>query len=84
MRFTVLWKPDAENKLIRLWMESADRQSVRNAADEIDRLLANDPLAEGESRSVDIRVLFVEPLAVFYAVREQDRIVEVARVWRIS
>ncbi len=84
MKFTVLWKPDAENKLIQLWMEFADRLAVRNAADEIDRLLANDPNEQGESRSGGVRILIVEPLAVFYAVREQDRIVDVARVSRTS
>ncbi len=84
MRFTVIWKPNAENQLIRLWMGAADRLAVRKAADEIERLLANDPMGQGESRSRDVRILFVEPLAVFYAVREQDCIVDVARVWSIS
>jgi len=83
MRFTVVWKPDAENKLIRLWLDATDRGSIRRAADEIDRLLADDPARQGESRSTNVRILFVDPLVVVFAVRELDRIVEVVCVWRI-
>ena len=81
MTYTVLWKSDAEDQLARLWMDAENRNAVRRAADKIDQLLGDDPLKQGESRSAGVRVMFVDPLAVFYQVQEQDRTVWVARVW---
>jgi len=82
MTYTVLWKPAAEQQLARLWTEATNRGAVAAAADQIDALLARDPLNEGESRSPPTRILIVLPLAVNFRVREQDRIVQVQAVWR--
>ncbi len=82
MRYTVLWRPSAEQDLAEIWMKAADRQAVASAADRIDRLLAQDPVSQGESRSGDIRVLLVEPLGVYFDVEADDRRVWVFAVWR--
>jgi hypothetical protein len=64
MIYTVIWKPLAEDKLASIWIAAQDRQAIRKAADEIDRLLRIDPESRGESRSGLERVLIVEPLVV--------------------
>lgn len=81
MNYTVVWKPAAEEELARLWTEAADRNAVSAAADQIDRLLHSRPKEEGESRSGAMRVMFIDPLGVFFHVSEPDRVVSVVRVW---
>jgi plasmid stabilization system protein ParE len=76
----VLWKPAAEQELARIWTGAANRNAVSAAAEEIDRLLRADPLKQGESRSGAMRVLFIDPLGIFFHVAESDRIVSVVRV----
>ncbi|MBC7855311.1 MAG: hypothetical protein IAF94_17930, partial [Pirellulaceae bacterium] len=46
MKYTVIWEPDAANELARLWLDSTDRQTVADAANEIDRLLSENPYDE--------------------------------------
>jgi hypothetical protein len=83
MNFTVVYKPSAEAMLAHLWNTASDRGAVARSANHIDALLRRDPLSQGESRSGDVRVLFVPPLAVHFKVREPDRIVEVLKVWLV-
>jgi hypothetical protein len=83
MRYTVVYKPSAEQELAQSWMAAPDRQAVTEAANRVDALLATDPLGCGESRSGATRVLFEPPLMVFYEVREEDRLVEVLKVRRV-
>ena len=82
MKYTVAWKPSAEKELARLWLAAPDRTAVSAAANRIDALLGSNPGAQGESRSGATRILFMSPLAVFYEVSEQDRFVDVLKVWR--
>jgi hypothetical protein len=81
MTYTVLWKPDAEDELARLWTGAADRDAVTKSADWIDAALHRDPRSKGESRTGDIRILVVPPLAVRFEVRDADRTVYVLQVW---
>ena len=83
MTFTVIWRPEAERTLARLWNGAPDRQAVTDAADTIDILLRTDPLEVGESRVVNTRILTVLPLSVYYDVHEDDRLVAVWAVWRV-
>jgi hypothetical protein len=50
MTFTVTYKPSAENELVDLWINAADRQSVADAANRIDTVLGVNPHLHGESR----------------------------------
>jgi plasmid stabilization system protein ParE len=81
VRFTVVWLPPAESELMLIWTSSANRGEVTRAADRIDRLLAQNPSQEGESREQDLRVSFQTPLGVLFRVRPDDCIVEVIHVW---
>ena len=83
MTFTVIWSPKAKGTLAQLWNDAPGRQAVTEAADAIDVLLRTDPLDVGESRVANIRILTVFPLAVYYDVREADRLVSVWAVWRV-
>jgi hypothetical protein len=83
MTFTVVWRPEAERVLAALWNTAPDRQSLTDAADAIDILLRSEPLGVGESRVVNIRILTVFPLSVYYDVHEDDRLVAVWAVWRV-
>jgi hypothetical protein len=79
--FTVRWKRTALDALADLWLEADDRESVTAAVTEIDRTIARDPHSAGESRSEQIRVLFVPPLGVFFEIDEPHQTVHVLRTW---
>ncbi len=83
MKFTVVWRPSAEAKLADIWAAAENRQDVTLASDSIDSLLKNSPSEVGESREENSRFLSVPPLAVYYDVLDQDRMVFVWAVWQI-
>jgi hypothetical protein len=84
MRYTVVWQQSAERRLAAIYLECGDRNAVTVAANEIDRLLKFRPTDIGESRSGNLRFLYIEPLAVEYAVFQDDRLVRVAKVHQVS
>ena len=81
MKFTVIWKPQAERTLLELWLESSHRDALTRAAEEIESLVRQRPESVGESRDLGRRWLFVEPLGVDYSVSLNDRVVEIINVW---
>ena len=81
MRFTVVWSPDAERELTRVWNESTDREGITDAANLLDRELANNPTHVGESRPTGLRIAHCLPLGIRFAVLEEDRVVRVVAVW---
>lgn len=83
--YDVEWGPQAENMLAAIWMIATDRDAVNDAAAEIDRRLARDPLQFGESRTSSVhRVGYVLPLGVEYEVIEDDKRVIVQGVFAVS
>jgi len=82
MKFTVVYLSSAEQQLAELWLKASDPTAVTRAADTIDRMLASDPEGAGESRVSTVRILFEEPLAVVYDVRQADLVVKVWAVWQ--
>lgn len=81
MKYTVVWKPEAERRLAELWMEADDPEQLSDAANLIERELRVNPGAVGEQRIGSIRVVFVAPLGVFFRVSSEDRQVLVLSVW---
>ena len=80
----VTWDDDAHDELARLWTNNPRiRQEITTASDEIDRLLAIDPLSIGEASSRRTREFVVPPLNVLYFVSEARRIARVlyVKVW---
>jgi hypothetical protein len=78
----VTWRPSAEQRLAQLWTAGPDRAAITAAANTIDRELADDPDIKGEAREGQTRLLVEAPLAVYYDVKEPDRLVIVWDVWR--
>ncbi|HEV3119678.1 MAG TPA: hypothetical protein VGY58_21650 [Gemmataceae bacterium] len=84
MSFTVIWKPEAENRLASLWMNAHDRKAITAAAHEIDQTLRVEAETCGESRPNGRRILIAVPLGVIYRVEPLDRVVHVITVWEIE
>jgi hypothetical protein len=67
-----------------LWLDAADREAIRSAADTLDHLLRVDAHLCGESRHGALRVVHAAPLGIDIDVDEEDRNVWVLRVWRFA
>jgi hypothetical protein len=76
MRYTVVWLKNAEDQLTRIWAGAADRQSVADASDRIDKELANDAPKKGSPLGV-FRTLTGDPLAVLFHADPGDCMVRV-------
>lgn len=83
IRYTVVWPKGAEDELAELWIGASDRDAITAAANSIDLELSEDSTAKGTEVSEGLRALFAPPLRVLFAVREDDRVVEVLRVKRL-
>ena len=83
MRYTVVWHPDAEAELLRIWLSVPDRQAVTDAANAIDAELSFDAHRAGESRPNGRRILTHLPLVVVFEAFPVDRVVRVLSVWHV-
>ena len=81
MKFTTDWQA-VEDDLAAIWVHSADRQAVTDAANEIEGLLRYNPLTVGEAREGNTRILIVQPVAVYYDVIVDDCRVVLWQLWR--
>ena len=84
MRYTVVWKPEAERRLAELWMESDNPERLAEAANLIERELAIAPASIGEQRIGSIRVVVVPPVGMYFRVNSEDRQVLVLTVWSVE
>jgi hypothetical protein len=83
MKYTVLWTPNAEDRLAIIWMSATDQNAISFAANTIDGLLTLDPDSLGEFVFDTVRRLSLPPLGADVEVIEADRIVYVLSVWTI-
>lgn len=81
MKYTVVWKPEAERRLAELWMEAKEPERFADAANLIERELSVSPANVGEQRIGSIRVVIVPPVGLFFRVNSEDRQVLVLTVW---
>ncbi len=81
--YRVEWLQSALDELARLWTQadSSLRQAVSMATHQLDEILKNDPVHEGESRTKGRRITFLSPLAVIFRVEADDRAVTVVDVF---
>ena len=84
MKFTVVWKPEAERRLTEIWLEASDRESVRVANDALETVLTQSPDLVGESRGAGRRILLIEPLGIDDRVDLDDRMVRVLTIWKTN
>ncbi len=83
MRYTLVWIPDADDELARIWTDASDKRAVTDATNEIERILKRQPLTAGKPYDDD-RSLVVNPLEVIYTVSPDDCMVRVLWVARSS
>lgn len=83
MKYTVIWQPETVNELARLWLDSADRQSLADAANEIDRLLSENPYDKRYEVVSNAGAIAVLSLGVDFQVYGHDMKVVVTAVWHI-
>jgi plasmid stabilization system protein ParE len=81
VRYSVLWSPDAEQELARIWNNATDRDRIAAAADLLDRELSHNPHRLGESRPTGLRIAHCLPLGIRFTLLEEDQIVRVIAVW---
>jgi hypothetical protein len=82
MRYTVVWRETALQQLAQIWLASADRNAITQAAATVDRELTNDPETKGDDYYGD-RTLVLSPVMwVLFTVRADDRIADVLQVGR--
>ena len=83
IRYTVVWLESALDDLARFWLKTVHRQAITDSADLADDYLATDADQKGELLSEGLRAVTVGLLRLYFIVREQDRVVEIAYVKRI-
>jgi hypothetical protein len=80
-RFTVVWSRSAKARLAELWLDNpAIRREITEAADQIDRGLAQAPDSIGMSVSSRSRLVVHPPLSVLFWISHGDRQVRVIYV----
>ena len=82
MKYKVVWTRAAESRLAQMWLASRMRHLIKEAADEIDASLAQNPYDSGESRDADRRVTFLWPVGVLFTIDEIQKQVKVVSVWQ--
>ena len=81
MNYAVQWSGRALESLAEIWLENPiDRDAIRTATAQLDRLLAVSPLDQGESRESGRRVFFLPPLAITFRVESERDLVLVLNV----
>ena len=84
MNFTVTWEPDARRESHLIWATAPDPAAVRAAADTAERLLGTDPTGNGQHLTEGLWKVTVPPLAVYYAIDQDQQSVEISNVASIA
>jgi hypothetical protein len=81
--FRLEWLESALQELADIWLraDATLRQAITAATHQIEQLLLNDPLHEGESRPGGRRILHLAPLGILYRIEPDGQTVTVLRVW---
>lgn len=82
IRYTVVWHDAAQDQLTDVWLNSAERLVITQAAHAIDIELSHDPELKGIAAEGTLRELEVPPLRVLFASVEPDRLVKIVHVER--
>jgi hypothetical protein len=82
--YSVVYVDEGEEELIAIWESATDRTRVAAAANLADRILGASPRGQSVYLGEDLWRLEIDPLRFYFAIREQDRIVEVANVIRVT
>jgi hypothetical protein len=81
VRYTVLWRKELVDRLATLWATHYDRNSLTEAADQIDADLTVDAHLKGNLFKINQRSISRGPITVAFRVDEGDRKVVVEGVY---
>ncbi len=84
MRYNVDWDISARHTLAAIWIKAANRQAVTAAQDQIDRLLAADPLGKSKPVSEGLYAINVHPLRVVFEVDDSTKSIMVVSVGEMA
>jgi hypothetical protein len=82
--YSVVYLAEGEEELVSIWEKASDRALIANAANVADQHLATSPQSRCVHLGEDLWKLDVDPLRFYFAIREQDLVVEVANVILIT
>ena len=71
MKYTVIWKPSALQRLASIWLAAPDKDAVNRAVSQIDGHLQQDA-GVGEEYIGDTLLIVAPPLVVAYEVNRGD------------
>jgi hypothetical protein len=83
-RYSVVYVTEAEEELVTIWENSADRSQITDAANAADQLLASSPEGRAVYLGEELWRLEIVPLRFYFAIREQDCLIEVTNVIRLA
>jgi hypothetical protein len=78
--FTVVWLKSAEEELARLWLDAENRAAITSAGNAVETAMRQNPLAVGESREENQRIIIEPPLVIHCEVNLDDRVVRVGGI----
>jgi hypothetical protein len=81
--YTVVVELQAMDELTEIWLEAADPAAVEEASNNLDVMLATDPLRHG-IQSGSNRIVFVPPLGVVFLVQPDDRLVIIKQYYGLG
>jgi hypothetical protein len=84
MRYNVDWDISARRTLAAIWIKAANRQAVTAAQDQIDRLLAANPLGNSKPVSEGLYAINVHPLRAVFEVDDSTKFVMVVSVGELA
>jgi len=81
--YRVRWERSALNELTTLWLESesALRNMINAAVNQIEQQLRTNPFRHSESRGDERRILLAAPLGIRFRVEKDRGTISVASVW---
>jgi hypothetical protein len=82
--YSVVYLAEAEEELVSIWEDAADRSLVANAANSADEILGTAPQNRSVYLGEDLWRLEVAPLRFYFAIREENRVIEVSNVVRVG
>jgi hypothetical protein len=84
MRYNVDWNISARRTLAAIWIKAANRLAVTAAQDQIDRLLAANPLGNSNPVSEGLYAINVHPLRAVFEVDDSTESVMVVSVGELA
>jgi hypothetical protein len=84
MKYTVVWTEDADAELAEIWVHDNTRTRVTQAVNELERLLRESETARNASGVGKRRILSVDPIGIEFLVEDDDLLVTVTTIWRIT